>query len=239
MVRPLSTWLAGALALSGTWAAAGDEGDPRRGAQAFRQCAACHSLEPGRHLTGPSLAGVVGRRAGAAEDFGRYSEALASSGLTWDRGTLDRWLANPQALVPGTSMRVQPIADPDTREDLIAFLEAGTEGAGAPASGRPGRGGMMGGMQGGEPLDLKQQAPSQAVERVTYCGDAYRVTLGTGETYTFWEFNLRFKTDSSANGPPPGTPAIVRAGMMGDRAFVVFADPGEISAFIRKECPGG
>ena len=60
-----------AVAVAGPAAA---EGDPESGAQHFRVCAACHSLEPGRHLTGPSLAGIWGREAGTVEGFTRYSE---------------------------------------------------------------------------------------------------------------------------------------------------------------------
>ena len=232
-------WLWGSLMLFVFHAAASADGDPQRGARAFRHCAACHSLEPGRHLTGPSLAGVSGRAAGTAPGFTRYSEALANSALIWDAATLDQWLADPQSMVPGTSMRVPPIEDDETRQDIIAYLEGGEARADEPQSGGSGRGGMMAGMHGGAPLNLKEQTPTQAVKAITYCGDAYRITLGNGRTFTFWEFNLRFKTDSSVNGPPSGAPAIVRAGMMGDRAFVVFADPDEMSAFIRKECAPG
>ena len=52
----------------------------------------------------------------------------------------------------------------------------------------------------------------------------------------FWERNLRFKTDSSEDGPAKGAPAILRAGMMGDRAAVIFASPEEISGFISHSC---
>lgn len=62
------------------------------------------------------------------------------------------------------------------------------------------------------------------------------MTLGTDKTYTFREFNLRFKSDSSGNGPHKGKPAILPAGMRGDRPFVIFTDPGETGDFIRKEC---
>ncbi|MCL6640170.1 MAG: c-type cytochrome, partial [Candidatus Rokubacteria bacterium] len=74
-------------------------GDVARGAVAFQQCVACHSVEPGVHLTGPSLARIWGRRAASAEGFTRYSEPLRKSGLVWDAGTLDRWLSDPQAVV--------------------------------------------------------------------------------------------------------------------------------------------
>jgi len=70
-------------------------GDPAKGAQVFAACAACHSVEPGRDMTGPSLAGISGRMAGSLASFQRYSPELAASHLTWDSATLDRWLAAP------------------------------------------------------------------------------------------------------------------------------------------------
>ncbi len=239
MSRRLTSWLLGSLTVLGSHATAGAEGNTQQGAQAFRQCAACHSLEPDRHLTGPSLAGVVGRPAGTAPGFARYTDALATSGLTWDAGTLDRWLADSTALVPGTNMRIGPIEEPGMRRDIVAFLEAAQAKSSGEASDKSPGGGMMGGMQGGRMLNLNEPTSKQRVTAISYCGDAYRVTLGTGETFTFWEFNLRFKTDSSRDGPASGAPAIVGQGMMGDRAQVVFASPAEISAFIRKECPSG
>ncbi len=69
-----------------------------------------------------------------------------------------------------------------------------------------------------------------------YCPDAYQVTVATGNTYTIWEFNLRFKTDSSSNGPLKGKPVLVGQGMRGDRAQVVFSEPAGIGNFIRREC---
>jgi cytochrome c len=62
------------------------------------------------------------------------------------------------------------------------------------------------------------------------------VTTADGKTHTFWERNLRFKTDVSGEDPEKGAPAIVRAGMMGDRADVIFATPEEISTFISQQC---
>ncbi len=94
----------------------------------------------------------------------------------------------------------------------------------------------MGSMRSGRLPDLEEATPQQTVTTIRYCADAYYLTLGTGVTETFWEFNLRFKTDSSPDGPAKGQPVIVGAGMRGDRAQVVFSDPGEFSAFIRKDC---
>jgi len=65
------------------------------------------------------------------------------------------------------------------------------------------------------------------------CGDTYTVETADGKKQRVWEFNLRFKTDSSKDGPLPGKPVIVGAGMQGDRASVVFAGPAEIGNFIK------
>jgi cytochrome c len=210
-------------------------GDATKGAQIFRQCAACHSLEAERHLTGPSLAGVWGRKAGSVTGFGRYSEALKKIDIVWDEQNLDAWLTDPQSLIPGNQMMFPGVRDSAARQDLIAYLKAASSSQETPKA-EAGESGMMRGMTGGALLDLKNTTPKQQVTAIRYCGDAYFVTLGTGGTFTFWEFNLRFKTDSSKDGPPKGKPAIIRAGMMGDRAFVVFAGPEEISSFVQRRC---
>jgi cytochrome c len=209
-------------------------GDLEAGARAFRACAACHSLEPGRNMTGPSLVAVWGRHAGSVEGFTRYSRALTSADVVWNEKTLDAWLADPQALIPGNRMTFRGVKSQETRADLIALLRATSAGGSA---GQTAQGGKMGGMMRSPKLpDLKKLDPAQQVTAVRYCGDTYRITTAAGETTPFWEFNLRFKTDSSDKGPAKGRPAIMPAGMMGDRASVIFADPAEISAFVQKSC---
>lgn len=88
----------------------------------FRQrCQSCHSVTPGRNTPlGPSLIGVVGRKA-AATPF-NYSPALKASGLTWNRATMDRFLAAPSRTVPGTRM-VIAVSDGAQRAALIGYLE--------------------------------------------------------------------------------------------------------------------
>jgi len=226
-----------ALILAGITGAASANaaGDVDAGARAFRACAACHSLEPGRHMTGPSLARLWGRKAGAAEGFVRYSPALKSAEVVWNEKTLDAWLADPKAFVPGNTMTFPGIKDAKARADLIALLKSA--GAESPA-GRTAQGGTTGGGtgRGSQVQNLKTLTPANQVTAIRYCGDTYRVTTATGEWPPFWEFNLRFKTDSSETGPVKGRPVIMRAGMMGDRASVIFADPAEISAFIERKC---
>ena len=206
-------------------------GDPTHGAALFQQCAACHSVEPGLHLTGPSLAEIWGRRAGTVGGFGRYSAALKHAGITWDAPTLDRWLARPEALVAETTMTFPGVADARQRADLIAYLKAVAEGKAPPAPG----GGMMG---ASARSDLKQVGKDRRVTSIRHCGDAYHVTTEAGRTMPFWEFNLRFKTDSGPLGPERGKPVLVQAGMQGDRAQVVFSGLDDLKRFLVERCDG-
>lgn len=107
--------------LRGEPAAAG--GDAERGRVIFGECGACHSLEPGRHGTGPSLAGILGRRAATVEGFGGYSPALAGSGLMWSEAALEAWLENPAAVVPGNGMEFAGLSEARDRADVIAYLK--------------------------------------------------------------------------------------------------------------------
>lgn len=116
-------------------------GDPGRGARDFQACMACHSVKPGEHSTGPSLANLWNRKAGTAEGFPRYSPVLKDANVEWNENNLDKWLSAPQQFIPGTSMTFQGIRDAQERADVIAYLKAVSENM-APAI--PQQGGMMG-----------------------------------------------------------------------------------------------
>src|SRR5437879_5756503 len=103
------------------------DGDPVRGQRAFGACAACHSLEPDRNMTGPSLSGLWSRKAGGLASFSRYSPALKSFGIVWDDASLDEWLRDPQHLIPGNTMTFPGIKDAKPRADLLAFLKEATQ----------------------------------------------------------------------------------------------------------------
>ena len=207
-------------------------GDPEAGARVFRTCAACHTLEPGAHRTGPSLAGVFGREAGTAEGFHRYSDALRSADLVWREDTLNGFLADPQAFLPGNRMTFPGIADAQGRADVIAYLQTATAGEAQAQAGE-----QRGRMAAPQLLDLRREVgPNNRITSIRYCGDTYTVGVESGESHPFWEFNLRFKADSSDKGPEPGHPVLIPASMMGDRAFVIFAAPEEISGFIEPRC---
>jgi cytochrome c len=102
------------------------EGDAAGGERAFQRCYSCHSVDPRdtAKLQGPNLFQIIGRPAGATPGFD-YSDAMrekAAAGLTWDAATLDRYIADPEGVVPGTRMSVPPLRDEQERADLIAYL---------------------------------------------------------------------------------------------------------------------
>ena len=220
-------------------AALAQQGDAARGKRAFRACAACHSLEVDHNMTGPSLAGLWGRKAGGLASFERYSDALKSSGIIWNDRSLDGWITDPHQMVPGNDMPFDGIKNPQIRADLLAFLKEATKPGAAPQTAQQDSMGVMGGMMMGGSArdpDLKKLDSASRVTRITYCHDTYRVTTSDGKTRAFWEHNLRFKTDSSKLGPDKSAPAIIPAGMMGDRASVIFSAPDEISKIIEARC---
>jgi cytochrome c len=117
----LKVILLAATMTSGIGAATAQE-DAAAGAAVFKtQCSICHSVVEGKNLVGPSLFGVVGRHAGDISGF-HYSEANKNSGLTWDAATLDRYLKDPQAVVPKTIMPYPGLKDDTKRANLIAYL---------------------------------------------------------------------------------------------------------------------
>lgn len=99
-----------------------DAGDPTHGKQVFAKCQACHSLEAGVNKVGPSLSGIIGRESGANESF-KYSDAMKNAHLTWDAETLDKYLAKPKEVVPGTKMAFPGLPKEKDRADVIAYIQ--------------------------------------------------------------------------------------------------------------------
>lgn len=115
-----SAVLAGAVWL--LMAAPGHAQDAAAGQKVFQTCRACHSDVQGRNGFGPTLYGVVGRRAGTAPGYS-YSQAMTASGIVWDDATLDAFIAAPRGVVPGTKMPYGGMKDPAKRAQLIAYLK--------------------------------------------------------------------------------------------------------------------
>ncbi len=211
-----------------TMTRAADEADPQKGVRTFNNlCAPCHAVSPGRHMSGPSLSGIVGRKAGSVAGFERYSKALPQSKVEWNEETLTAWLTNPQAVVPGNAMAVL-VEDAQERADIVAYLLATQAGGGPTRDDIP--------KPFDKTLDLKSSGPATRVAAVSYCRDTYTIKMENGSSLKFWENNLRFKTDSSEKGPLPGKPVLVPGGQQGDRAYLVFAAPQDFSATITSEC---
>jgi cytochrome c len=108
------------LSLASGHAAAEDAADT--GKAIFKKCALCHTTEAGKNKIGPSLFGVVGRKAAGLENY-NYSEAMKKFDHTWDQQTLDTYLADPRATVPGTKMIFPGLKEKSEREDVIAYLQ--------------------------------------------------------------------------------------------------------------------
>jgi cytochrome c len=87
-------------------------------------CRECHSFVKNDNRLGPSLYGVIGRKAGSLPGFA-YSESVKDSGIVWDEATLDKWIANPGAVIPGNNMAAlfEGISDASVRAKIIAFLK--------------------------------------------------------------------------------------------------------------------
>jgi cytochrome c len=119
-VLALARFLAGVSLAFVAAAALATGGDPKAGEAIHSRCLACHALAYDR--TGPRHCGLFGRRAGSVKDFA-YSDAMKRSAIVWNRATLDRFLRDPLAAVPGTSMGYAGVADRRERADLIAYLD--------------------------------------------------------------------------------------------------------------------
>ena len=105
--------------LTAGWARAQPVGDAAKGKDAFdEQCSQCHTI--GSVGQGPNLAGVVGRKAGTSPGF-PYTPAMKAAGLTWTPANLEKFLANSQAMVPGTAMAVS-VPSAAERASIVAYL---------------------------------------------------------------------------------------------------------------------
>src|SRR5262249_3822250 len=155
--------------------ASAEPGNAARGEGMYRACVACHSLEPNRNMTGPSLAEIWNRKAGSLPSFPRYSPALKSAGIIWTDDTLDEWIKDPQHFIPGNTMTFPGMKDARQRADLLAYLKGATRPGHAPKAAQGG--GQMGGMMmvgGGAVPNLKKLDPQNRVQSINHCGDTYK-----------------------------------------------------------------
>lgn len=120
-----SAWAACLLVLLAGGAVA-QEGNPKEGEEVFKACRQCHQVGPSaKNLLGPTLNGILGRKAGTIEGF-NYSPAnkeAGEKGWVWTEQVLDKYLANPREAMPGNRMAFVGVKDEQDRRDLIAYLK--------------------------------------------------------------------------------------------------------------------
>ena len=117
------------IATSPCTARASSDDDPELGVpEAAYVCLSCHAFRPGEpELEGPPLWGVVGRPVASVDGY-EYSGALRAKGGTWTRERLDRWIAGPAAVTPGTTMTLGGVRNAADRKVVLDFIETLTEG---------------------------------------------------------------------------------------------------------------
>src|SRR3954468_13160473 len=131
-------------------------GDAATGKLVFRKCQACHSLEPGKNGLGPSLSGIIGKKASSVTNY-NYSPAMKSSSLTWDVATLEAYLTDPQKWVPGNKMPFPGLKTENERKAVIAFL-ASAPGASSPVTAQAPAAAMPAAAQAVPPASTTQPA---------------------------------------------------------------------------------
>lgn len=100
--------------------------DLDNGQAKFAICKTCHNTTQGAgDMTGPNLYGIFGRKAGSEPGFA-YSDGMKALGITWDAASIDKWIANPRAMDPGTKMTYIGTQNPQDRVDLVAYLKTVT-----------------------------------------------------------------------------------------------------------------
>lgn len=102
------------------------KGDAAAGEKVFAQCKTCHVIDPGVNRIGPSLHGIIGRKAGEVAGFS-YSSANKESGITWSPEKLYQYLEKPARVVPGTKMAFAGLPKGQDRADVIAYLTSATK----------------------------------------------------------------------------------------------------------------
>jgi cytochrome c len=106
-------------------------GDPAKGQALWSQCAACHEIETDANTLGPTLKGVMGRKAGGLDGY-NYSGPMKRADVTWTAQSLDAFLADPQGVVPGTKMPFAGMASAGDRADLVAYIQSKSGPSAAP-----------------------------------------------------------------------------------------------------------
>ena len=115
----LALAIAAALAASPAFA----DGNAKKGAKVFKKCKSCHTLKAGKHKSGPSLAGIIGRKAGTVDGFKKY-KGLKGADFAWDEANLDKFLTNPKKFLGKKSSMTMKLKKAGDRANVIAYLKS-------------------------------------------------------------------------------------------------------------------
>ena len=99
------------------------DGDAAKGEKVYAKCKTCHEIATDKNKVGPTLQGVIGRKAGTVQGF-KYSEAMVNSGVTWDVATIAEYVAKPKEFIAGNKMAFSGLKKEDEIEDLVAYIHA-------------------------------------------------------------------------------------------------------------------
>jgi cytochrome c len=121
-MRALITGMVVAMAMTFAIGPA-NAGDAAKGKRVYNKCKACHSMKPGKKKIGPSLHGVMGRKAGTLKGF-KFSKAMKKSGITWDDKSMGEYLKKPRAFVKGTKMAFPGLKKAKQIDDVIAYIKS-------------------------------------------------------------------------------------------------------------------
>jgi cytochrome c len=118
--------VAALLATSAPGLAADQKDGSKAGQGAFNNhCRTCHSVQAGDNRLGPNLHGIIGRKAGSESGYAAYSQAMKSSGITWNEATLDKFIADPEAVAPNNNMKpYKGLPDANVRKQIVAYLKS-------------------------------------------------------------------------------------------------------------------
>jgi cytochrome c len=166
--------------------------DPAKGEQVFKKCAACHNADKGgANALGPNLWGVLGEPVGKGHGF-PFTEALSSKGGTWNWNNLNEWLESPKKFAPGTKMTFAGLSKPEDRANVIAFLNAHSDGplpmpaapaataaTETPAAEKEAAPGGATGAQKAEDEPVQTEAQAAAQPKGNVAGEAAPATSGT------------------------------------------------------------
>ncbi|CAN1518930.1 cytochrome c family protein [Limnohabitans sp. B9-3] len=113
----------GLLIVALTIATSSQAADLKSGVKLFNsECSECHTMKEGKNKKGPSIYGVLGRKAATISDYD-YSTAIRTSNILWTEDKLDEYIANPAKVLPGGKMKYEGLRDAGKREDIIKYLK--------------------------------------------------------------------------------------------------------------------